>query len=103
MLYLIIVLACLTVANVVFSFVLFHIYKQQEAQISEHSKKCEMFSQLLDSINETCEKTVSHSNSSASEMYRRIAQCEIVTNQVANGLKILSSGIRSQQSNPHQY
>ena len=103
MLYLLIALTSLFVINAAISGILFYKYKQQEKKTIEIFNRCVVLSQSLTGINKTCENTVAHSNGSIGELARRVAQCEITVNQVANAVKILSSGIRPQQSYSGNY
>lgn len=103
MLYLIIALVGMFIINAAISGILFYKYKQQEKKTIEILNRCIVLSQSLDGINKTCEKTVAYSNSSISELARRVTQCEITVNQTANAVKLLSSGIRPQQSYSDNY
>lgn len=91
------------IINAAISGILFYKYKQQEKKTIEILNRCIVLSQSLDGINKTCEKTVAYSNSSISELARRVTQCEITVNQTANAVKLLSSGIRPQQSYSDNY
>lgn len=103
MLYLLIALTSLFVINVIFSAILFYKYIKQKKQTDEMLTKIKVLSDTLVNINKTCEKTVAHSNAVSSEIARRTTQCEITVNQVANAVKILSSGVRQQQSYSTNY
>lgn len=103
MLYLSIILACLFIINGTISGILFYKYLQQKREIDEIITKIKVISETFISFNKTCEKTVANSTASISELARRVAQCEIIVNQTANAVKILSSGIRSQQSYSTNY
>lgn len=103
MLYLIITLVCLFVINTTISCILFYKYAQQKKQTDELLTKIKVLSETMININKTCEKTVANSNALITELTRRVTQCEITVNQVANAVKILSSGIRSQQAFINNY
>jgi uncharacterized coiled-coil protein SlyX len=103
MLYLLIALTSLFVINAAISGILYYKYKKQEKKTIEILNRCILLSQSLDCINKTCEKTVAHSNSSIGELSRRVTQCEITVSQTANAVKLLSSGIRPQQSYSGNY
>ena len=98
MLYLTIGLISLLVINIIVFGILYYKYIQQEKKTNELFEKLQTISKTLESINDTCEKTVVHSNSSIGELARRLTQYEITVNQVANAVNLLSSGIRPQHT-----
>ena len=103
MLYLIIVLTSLFVINALLSGIFYYKYIKQKKQTDEILIKIKVIADAFVNLNETCEKTVAHSNNVISELARRVTQCEITVNQTTNAVKILNSGIRSQQSSINSF